>query len=162
MKIDLYEEWKDISTYGNKYEVSNTGKVRNKVTNKILKPSPNRRGHLQVNLTHNGKGKTFKVHRLVATEFIPNPTNLPYVLHWDDCPENNNVENLRWGDGSDNNNDRVRNGIHHHSKLTHCKYGHEFTEDNTYVAPGKNSRHCRTCVKRRNKLSWRRRNWGHE
>jgi transcriptional regulator with XRE-family HTH domain len=30
---------------------------------------------------------------------------------------------------------------------THCKYGHEFTEENTYVYRG--SRYCRACVNRR-------------
>lgn len=30
---------------------------------------------------------------------------------------------------------------------THCKYGHEFTEANTYK--WRNSRHCRTCAKKR-------------
>jgi len=54
--------------------------------------------------TYNGKGyrrvrlqgKTFKVHRLVAEAFVPNPDRLPYVLHKDGDRENNHYTNLEW------------------------------------------------------------------
>lgn len=54
--------------------------------------------------TYNGKGyrrvrlqgKTFKVHRLVAEAFVPNPDRLPYVLHKDGNRENNHYANLEW------------------------------------------------------------------
>ena len=42
------------------------------------------------------QGKTFKVHRLVAGAFLPNPDNLPYVLHIDGNRENNICTNLEW------------------------------------------------------------------
>lgn len=31
------------------------------------------------------------------------------------------------------------------ARKTHCHRGHEFTEENTYVAPGSGRRTCRTC-----------------
>lgn len=37
-----------------------------------------------------------KVHRIVATLFIPNPDNLPEVDHKDGDRTNNHVGNLRW------------------------------------------------------------------
>ncbi len=54
--------------------------------------------------TYNGKGyrrvriqgKNFKVHRLVADAFVPNPDNLPYVLHLDGDRTNNHYSNLIW------------------------------------------------------------------
>lgn len=34
---------------------------------------------------------------------------------------------------------------------THCKHGHEFTTENTYVAPGNGQRMCRECPRQRNR-----------
>ena len=55
------------------------------------------------------------IHRLVAEHFIPNddPEYKKCVLHWDDDPHNNRVENLRWGTQKENFEDSVRNGTVH-------------------------------------------------
>ena len=39
---------------------------------------------------------------------------------------------------------------------THCKHGHPFNEENTYVVPGTNNRHCRACDRRRKLESYHR------
>lgn len=52
----------------------------------------NGKGYRRVRL----QGKTFKVHRLVAEAFIPNPDNLPNVLHKDGNRDNNHYTNLEW------------------------------------------------------------------
>lgn len=47
-------------------------------------------------------GKLRKVHRLVATEYIPNPNNLPQVNHIDGNKKNNQASNLEWVDNKTN------------------------------------------------------------
>ncbi len=48
------------------------------------------------------KGQTFYIHRLVATTFLPNPNNLPYVNHKDENKTNNYIDNLEWCTPSEN------------------------------------------------------------
>lgn len=101
------EIWKDIDGYNGLYQVSNLGNVKSierfRTNGKgwfIQKPrilkTGKRNGYLIVNLCKDGVVKTFKVHRLVATHFIPNPENKPEIDHIDINPLNNRVENLRW------------------------------------------------------------------
>ena len=49
------------------------------------------------------RGKWYKAHRLVALAYIPNPNNYPIVMHKDNNPLNNHVDNLMWGTYSMNN-----------------------------------------------------------
>ena len=64
-------------------------------------------------------GKAYKVHRLVAQTFIPNPKNKPQVDHISRQKDQNSVDNLRWSTPSENSrntsqHDRVdaRGGTH--------------------------------------------------
>lgn len=56
-------------------------------------------------------GKKFReaIHRLVAEAFIPNPENKPFVDHIDGNTKNNDVSNLRWVTGSENQANRKLN-----------------------------------------------------
>ncbi len=60
--------------------------------------SYNGKGYRRVRL----QGKTFKVHRLVAEAFVPNPCGLPNVLHKDGDRGNNHCTNLEWSSGQSN------------------------------------------------------------
>ena len=41
---------------------------------------------------------------------------------------------------------------HHNSKKTHCKWGHEFTPENTYRSPNRNNRECKQCWTRKHTM----------
>ena len=105
------EVWKDVVGYEGLYQVSSFGKVKRLKNGKerILKPQPNGFGYLFVNLYKNKINKHFKVHRLVAKTFIPNPDNLPQVNHIDEDKTNNHVDNLEWCDAKYNINFGTRN-----------------------------------------------------
>ena len=63
------------------------------------------------NVLHNGKSrKNVKLHRLVAEVYIPNPDNLPVVMHLNDDRTDNRVENLRWGTQKENVHDAIQKG----------------------------------------------------
>lgn len=106
--IDSIKEiYKPVKGYH--YEVSNTGQIRNIRTGRILKQEINRYGYCQVCLCKNGIPKKFRVHRLVALAFIPNPNGLPEVNHKDECKTNNRIDNLEWCTREYNNNYGTRN-----------------------------------------------------
>lgn len=108
----MIEEWKLIKGFGDKYQISNLGKVRNVNTNHILTARPNRSGYLRVPLHFNGKSKDLFVHKLVAAAFIYNddPTNKTQVNHIDFNKNNNTVDNLEWCTPSYNTKHAFNNG----------------------------------------------------
>ena len=89
------EIWKEIPDYEGLYWVSNQGRAKNKY-NKLLKLGTDCKGYMKIWLTKDGKQKSFRFHRLVATLFIPNPNNLPEVNHIDENKANNCATNLEW------------------------------------------------------------------
>lgn len=103
------EEWREISENEN-YLVSNTGKVRrkNSLTDKPLRDND---GYLVTDLYKDGKRKTVRVHRLVAKEFIPNPSDKPAINHKDGDKYNNNVSNLEWVTSKENSRHAWENGL---------------------------------------------------
>lgn len=106
----MKEIWKPIKDF-EYYFISNFGRVKSTKFGKerILKLTKDKDGYSIVNLYKNNKSKTFKVHRLVAEAFLPNPYNLPQVNHKDENPQNNIASNLEWCTASYNNNYGTRN-----------------------------------------------------
>lgn len=86
------EIWKDINEH---YQISNIGRIRNKHTLDILKPSKNKHGYKHIKLCY-GLNKEFPIHRLVAKAFIANPNNYNVVNHKDENKSNNCADNLEW------------------------------------------------------------------
>ena len=74
-----------------------------------LHPCADAKGYLVVCITKSKKSVRKYVHRLIAEAFIPNPRNLPHVLHNDDVKTHNSLGNIRWGNNSDNMKDAYLN-----------------------------------------------------
>lgn len=110
------EQWIDVKGYEGYYQISDLGRVRalertiidiNKKprnrSGRILRVHPGGDRYLNVRLCKNGITKNYRVHRLVAIAFLPNPDNLPVVNHLDADILNNTPSNLEWCTTADNN-----------------------------------------------------------
>src|SRR5687768_3291291 len=104
----MNEQWKPIPGW-ECYEISNQGNVRSlpneivrangfKQTFKgtILKQSTDPSGYLRICVSSQTRKQILRVHRLVATEFIPNPHGHIHIRHKDDNRLNNHMNNLEW------------------------------------------------------------------
>ena len=110
-------EWKKIK--GINYEVSSTGQIRNLDTGKILRPFVGTTGYWSTRMS--AKGKTFKIHRLVAKMFIPNLLNKPQINHIDGNKLNNNIENLEWCTNGENQKHAHKIGLNNnHGENQNC------------------------------------------
>lgn len=102
------EIWKTYPEYPF-IQASNLGRVRTVdrvitrsngrkqfVKGKVLRQHYDRYGYLYVRINMNGKRFCRKVHRIIASSFIPNPNNYPEVNHIDNNRTNNVVSNLEW------------------------------------------------------------------
>lgn len=108
----MQEIWADIEGYEGLYQASNLGNIKSLLTSKLLKASVNSSGYLKVELHNKGKAKVFYVHRLIASTFIPNPSNKPQVNHRNGNKLCNSVDNLEWVTASENQKHAVEIGIH--------------------------------------------------
>ena len=100
-------DWVKIEGYEN-YSVNIKGEVRNDKSERILKLRLNQ-GYYQVDLYKNCVGKkVFRLHRLIAKAFIPNPNNYLLIDHKNCIRSDNSIENLRWCDHSQNSRNRKK------------------------------------------------------
>ena len=113
---------KDITNYEGLYAVTENGEVFSYRSKRFIKPFLRKNGYLQVILVKDGIKKAFKLHRLVAQEYLCNPDNKEEVNHLNENKTDNRVENLAWATRKENMNhgtitDRISDSL---KKLVKC------------------------------------------
>lgn len=155
-----HEEWRPVIGYEGLYEVSSLGRVRSldrlvknthrstRLAKGVMLALSRREGnnYYVVNLRGPHGNRYMRVHVLVLEAFIGPRPDGRIACHNDGIHTNNQVSNLRWDTYSENLHDQVRHGIHWGASKTHCKWGHEFTPENTRIYNG-HHRRCIACEK---------------
>lgn len=100
-----------IDGVASNYMIDINGVVYNKHGVSMI-PRDNGHGYLQIGLRIDKKRKNFKIHRLLALAFIPNPLNLPEINHIDNNPMNNDITNLEWTTHLANMQHKMKQGRH--------------------------------------------------
>lgn len=118
------EVWRRHPTLG-AYEVSDHGRVRSidrvlargrtqyTMRGRILRQSGLPSGHQIVHIYDGGGRSNRYVHRLVLETFVGMaPVDKPYALHGNGIPQDNRLENLRWGNQVENAEDKKLHGTY--------------------------------------------------
>jgi hypothetical protein len=96
----MAEIWKDVPEFEGEYQVSNLGRVmsleRFDSIGRRWKARMKRLSGQQVTFYRDNRGTKYRLCRLVALMFVPNPDGLPEVTHIDRNEKNNVASNLMW------------------------------------------------------------------
>lgn len=118
------EVWLPIVGYEAWYEVSSLGRIRRikagygatKERGRVLKPTKNERGYLQINLNKQGKRVTRKLHFLVASAFLGERPNGYEINHKDANKENNHLDNLEYCTHTENMRHAFQRNLRKHAR----------------------------------------------
>jgi hypothetical protein len=128
----MTERWAAIPGFGNRYEVSDAGRVRavparkryllrngkpalRLTPEKVLAQQPINSGYSIVHLHHDGERRALLVHRLVATAFCGWAAGLD-VNHRNGRKQDNRAANLEWVTRTGNHLHAVRLGLNRAAK----------------------------------------------
>lgn len=119
--MEIWKQYRDTN-----YEVSNTGKVRNKETLKELKQFKKNYGkkendYMRIKISINNKSQIKAVHRLVAECFLEDYSEKLEVNHKNNIRYDNRVENLEMTTKEENYQYSIDNGNGSQRKTVLCK-----------------------------------------
>lgn len=94
----MQEIWKYIEGTNKRYMISDLGNVKTLCFKepRLLTITTQASGYKYVMLQINKKNVNFRLHRLVAMAFVPNPNNYKEINHIDGNKANNCANNLQW------------------------------------------------------------------
>lgn len=104
-----------------RYYVNENGEVFSVKKNSTIKICQwlSTTGYYKVCLHKNNTKHEHYVHRLVAEAFVPNPNNLPQVMHKNDIKTDCRAENLAWGTNQQNTADGYKHGCYKFKERCH-------------------------------------------
>lgn len=131
--MDMRKEfWKEIPNFEGFYEASNLGRIRSMsrqiktrphgrwylrtIKSTLLKEAENGFGYKVVGLCKKGVVRHYKVQRLIASAFIPNPDKKSDTNHKSGDKGDNSVKNLEWVTRGENHKHAFRMGLRRRPK----------------------------------------------
>lgn len=128
-------EWRSIPGFEGTYEVSEYGDFRRVLKNGSTRPKSQfkKRGmYAEAVLYKSSVGYHVMAHIAVAQAFIGERPEGTEVSHIDGDSLNNHFSNLKYDTVLNNRREKLAHGTHRNGYTkTHCRNGHEWTEENT-------------------------------
>lgn len=96
------------------YEINPLGEVRRvgvQRTSKPVAPYTGSNGYMMIRLFNCRSRKDFRLHRLIAEAFLPNPGDFPFINHKDENKLNYELSNLEWCNNQYNAEHSVKEGF---------------------------------------------------
>lgn len=92
------------------YAACDDGRIFSHKSGKFLKPTPNHKGYLRVQLSVDGKATTHCVHALVLLTFVGGRPDGCVARHRSGDKSDNSLSNLAWGTAVENEADKLAHG----------------------------------------------------